>query len=69
MSVDVLAGDKDADRDPLTLTSVGKAKHGTVTRKGGKAVYELTDPAFEGRDRSPTSLRQPFGLRRPAWSP
>jgi uncharacterized repeat protein (TIGR01451 family) len=50
VTIDALAGDKDADGDPLTITKLGTPKHGTAAIVNGKVVYTLTDLSFSGDD-------------------
>jgi uncharacterized repeat protein (TIGR01451 family) len=50
VTIPVLFGDKDADKDPLTLKSVGKPGHGTAKIVDGKVLYQLTDLDFAGND-------------------
>ena len=46
---DVLANDTDPDGDPLTITGVGAAGHGTAAVAGGKVTYTPTS-GFSGTD-------------------
>ena len=50
VAVPVLANDSDPDGDPLTVTAVGRAGHGTVAVAGSSVVY-TPDPGFSGIDR------------------
>ena len=47
--MDVLANDADPDGDPLTVTAVGTAGHGTATVVGASVVYTPA-PGFAGTD-------------------
>ena len=47
--IDVLGNDSDPDGDPLTITAVGAAAHGTITNTGSAMIY-APDTGFSGRD-------------------
>ena len=48
-TLDVLANDQDADDDPLTITGVGTASHGTVSTDGSIVIY-TPEPGHLGAD-------------------
>ena len=49
VTINVLANDSDLDGDAITLTSVGQASSGTVTRSGNNVVY-MPHANFNGAD-------------------
>ncbi|XOB65557.1 retention module-containing protein [Deferribacteres bacterium DY0037] len=50
VSIDVLANDKDADGDTLTVTEVGEAANGTVTINDDGTIQYTPDENFNGAD-------------------
>jgi CshA-type fibril repeat protein/VCBS repeat-containing protein len=48
-TIDVLANDSDPENDPLTITAVGQASHGTAVISGNQIVY-TPDANFNGTD-------------------
>jgi Bacterial Ig domain/L,D-transpeptidase catalytic domain len=60
--IPVLANDSDPDGDRLTLVKVGKAKHGTARRSGGKVVYRAP-ASWTGTTRVTYTVRDSAGAR------
>jgi peptidoglycan hydrolase-like protein with peptidoglycan-binding domain len=58
--IPVLANDSDPDGDQLTLVKVGKAKHGTARRSGGKVVYRAPT-SWTGTTTVSYTVRDPAG--------
>ncbi|MGE5608133.1 MAG: Ig-like domain-containing protein, partial [Bacillota bacterium] len=50
LAMALLVNDSDVEGDPLTVTSVGPADHGTVQFKGGQITYQAA-PNYFGTDR------------------
>jgi len=50
ITINVLANDSDPDGDPLTVTSVTQASHGTVVNNGNGTVKYTPNPIFSGMD-------------------
>ena len=60
-TVPVLGNDTDADGDPLTIVSVGKALHGTVAIAGPGFVRYEPSSRFSGSDRFTYTVSDGFG--------
>ncbi|WP_433303609.1 Ig-like domain-containing protein [Actinoplanes sp. CA-030573] len=60
--VPVLANDDDANGEPVTLTAVDAAAHGTATANGDGTVTYVPAPGFSGTDAFGYSIKDPGGL-------